>query len=63
MFKMAFLWELIHVCEYEIKKILYRSSLELFPFVILLTQVAGLIEDHLEIGPTYFHKSLPIIPT
>ena len=44
-------------------------SLELFPFV---KQLAGLIEEHLDLGPTtnrqvlkspYLHKSLPKITT
>ena len=52
----------------------YRSSLELFPIVKLLAQVAGLIEDHLDLGPSPYHgstgfkkhlprKSLPKIPS
>ena len=47
----------------------FISSLELFPFV---KQLAGLIEEHLDLCPTmdrqvlkrtYLHKSLPKIPT
>ena len=35
----------------------YRSSLELFPFVKQLAQVAGLIEDHLDLGPSPYDGS------
>ena len=52
------------ICDYKLK-----ASLELFSFV---KQLAGLIEEHLDLGPTmdrqvlksnYLHKSLPQIPT
>ena len=65
--KMAFYWK--RICEYELKTT--PLSLELFPFV---KQLAGLIVEHLDLGPTmdrlvlyvkvtYLHKSLPKSPT
>ena len=65
MIKMAFYWE--RICEYEPKTT--PSSLELLSF---FKQLAGLIEEHLDLGPstdrqflrsTYLHMSLPKSPT
>ena len=65
MIKITFYWE--RICEYELKTT--QFSLELFSFV---KQLAGLIEEHLDLGPTrdrqvlkstYLHQSLPKIPT
>ena len=56
MIEMAFLWE--RICEFELKTSPLRSSLESFPFVKQLTQVAGLIEDHLDLS-TGLKKHLP----
>ena len=60
---MAFYW--LQICEYELKTIPF--SLELFFF---FKQLAGLIEEHLDVGSTtdrqvlkstYLHMSLPKI--
>ena len=62
---MALYWK--RICEYELKTTPF--CLELLSFFI---QLAGLIDEHLDLGPTtdrqvlkstYLHMSLPEIPT